>query len=54
MNIVLAALMAMVSKILTASFVEFAIVKAAEILVKKTETKYDDEFLDKIKELLNK
>lgn len=52
-GIIIAALMGMVSKILTAGFVEFVIVKCAEILVSKTSTPYDDEFLAKIKELLN-
>ena len=52
-TIILGALMGMVSKILTASFVEFVIIKCAEILVSKTNTPHDDEFLAKIKELLN-
>ena len=53
-QIILTALMNMVAKILTSEFIEFAIIKFAEALVKRTTTTYDDEFLAKIKELLGK
>lgn len=53
-TIIVSALLGMLSKVLTASFVEFVIVKCAEILVSKTNTPHDDEFLAKIKELLAK
>lgn len=53
-TIIISALLSMVSKILTANFVEFVIVKCAEILVAKTSTPHDDEFLAKVKELLAK
>jgi hypothetical protein len=52
--LIVSALLGMLSKVLTASFVEFVIVKCAEILVSKTNTPHDDEFLAKIKELLAK
>lgn len=54
MGIILSALMSMAAKILTSEFVEFALLKAAEILVKKTSNDYDDEFLAEIKKLLGK
>lgn len=53
-QILLSALLGMVGKILTAEFIEFAIVRFAEILAKRTATTYDDEFVAKIKELLGK
>lgn len=54
MNLILSALLAMLAKIMTAEFIEFAVIKLAEALVKRTDTNYDDEFLAKIKELLNR
>ncbi len=53
-QIILTALLSMASRVLTAGFIEFVIIKCSEILVAKTTTPHDDEFLAKIKELLGK
>lgn len=52
--ILLSALVSMVTRLVTSEFIEFAILKGAEALVKRTSTSYDDEFLAKIEELLDK
>ncbi len=54
MQIIIAALAAMGAKLLTASFLEYVLLFCARILVKKTSTNYDDEFLAKIEEILGK
>ncbi len=54
MQLILAAVMAMVSKLLSAQFIEFCILFFAEILVEKTENKYDDKFLMEVKKLLGR
>lgn len=54
LTIILSALMSMVTKIVTSEFIEFAIIKGAEALAKKTANTYDDEFVQEIKKLLNK
>lgn len=53
-SIIISALLGMAAKIMTSEFVEFVIIKCAEILVTKTSTTYDDEFLAKVKDLLNR
>ncbi len=54
MSMVLSVLLGMLAKLVSAEFIEFSVIKLAEILVKRTDTTYDDEFLAKIKELLGK
>lgn len=53
-GIAVKAVLAMVGKIVTAEFIQFTILKMGEILVKRTDTPHDDEFLAKMKELLDR
>jgi hypothetical protein len=46
------ALGSMAAKMMTQSFFEWAILKSAEALAKKTTTPHDDEFVKKAKELI--
>ncbi len=52
MNIIIATIIGMLSRLLTASFVEFTILKLATMLVERTDSKRDDEFLKEIKKAL--
>lgn len=49
-QVIVKALMGILARAASAEVAEWVFFKLAEILVKKTETKHDDEFLAKIKE----
>ena len=52
MSIVIAALVSMGARILTAKVIEAAVISLAEVLVKRTASKVDDRLLNTIKESL--
>lgn len=52
MSIVIAALIGVGTKILTAKVIEAAVVALAEVLVKRTASKADDRFLEIVKQSL--
>jgi hypothetical protein len=54
MPFLLAALKAILIKLATQEAIEFLLVWLAEIASKSTKTTYDDELVDKIKELLGR
>lgn len=53
-SIAIKALLPLVQRLLTAQTMEWAILWAADQLVKRTETPHDDEFLAEVKTLLGK
>lgn len=52
LGILTSTLLGMVAKIFTSDFIEFVFLKIGDILVKRTNSTIDDEFLAKIKEQL--
>ncbi len=54
MTVILSALMSIVTRLVTAEFIQFAVIKGLEAISRKTDNTYDDEFVAEIKKLLNK
>lgn len=54
MPFLLAALKAILIKLASQEAIEFLLIWAAEIAAKSTKTHYDDELVDKVKELLGR
>lgn len=52
--VIISALISMVTRLVTAEFIQFCVLKALDILVARTPTKVDDEFVAKIHEVLEK
>ena len=53
-GIVTGALIGMVTRLMTSEFIQFCILKALDVVVSKTDTKVDDEFVAEIHRILNK
>jgi hypothetical protein len=53
-SVFLKVLMSMSQSLLTHQFIEWALLKCAEMYVKSTETTADDEWFEKIKEIIQK
>jgi alanine dehydrogenase len=53
-GIIISTLLGMVAKLVTSDFIEWAIIKAAEILVARTDNHWDDDLVVKVKEALAK
>lgn len=53
-SIVLSALLSIVGKLVSSEVIEFLVIKAAEILAKKTDNTHDDEIVAKLSEVLKR